>query len=214
MFDITLSFDNGPEPGATPRVLDVLEAEEVKATFFVLGAKLADPERRALAQRAYTEGHWIGNHTKTHSRPLGMVSDAAQVRAEIMDTQELLGDLSHPDRLFRPFGGGGELGRHLLSPAAIDILREQAMTCVLWNAVPRDWERPSTWVETALRQCLEREWTLLVLHDLPTGAMAHLAGFIDAVRARGGRFRQDFPRDCTPIVRGSVIGALDAYVAR
>jgi len=57
MFDLTLTFDNGPEPDVTPHVLDVLRAEEVKATFFVLGAKLADPGRHALARRAFAEGH-------------------------------------------------------------------------------------------------------------------------------------------------------------
>ena len=46
MFDLTLSFDNGPEPGTTPRVLDILAARGIKTTFFVIGEKLADPERR------------------------------------------------------------------------------------------------------------------------------------------------------------------------
>ena len=53
MFDLTLSFDNGPEPGATPRVLDILAERGIKTTFFVIGEKLADPERRALAERAH-----------------------------------------------------------------------------------------------------------------------------------------------------------------
>ncbi len=213
MLEVILTFDNGPEPGVTEPVLDVLKAEAVKATFFVLGAKLADPARRRLAERAVAEGHWIGNHTKSHSRPLGMLSDAAQTRAEILDTQALIGNLSHPDRFFRPFGGGGEIGPHLLNKAAVEVLRSRSMTCVLWDAVPRDWERPDSWVETALRQCLGREKTVVVLHDLPTGAMAHLAGFIEEVRRRGGRFYQEFPRDCTPILRGEAIAPLDGYVA-
>ena len=54
--DVTLTFDNGPEPAVTPRVLDVLGLVDIKATFFVLGSKLADPERRAIAKRAHAEG--------------------------------------------------------------------------------------------------------------------------------------------------------------
>src|ERR1700752_5263230 len=61
VFDLTLSFDNGPEPGVTPLVLDVLAERGIRTTFFVIGEKLSDGERRKLAARAHDEGHWIGN---------------------------------------------------------------------------------------------------------------------------------------------------------
>ena len=211
--DVTLTFDNGPEPAVTPRVLDVLAHTKVKATFFALGSKLADPERRAIAKRAHAEGHWIGNHTWSHSQPLGRISDPSRVISEIVETEGLINELAHPDHLFRPFGGGGEIGSHLLSAAAVDVLRKEKMTCVLWNAIPRDWEDPRGWAETAIAQCLTQPWTLLVLHDLPTGAMGRLRIFIDRVLDHGGRFRQDFPPECVPIRRGEVVGELDAYVA-
>ena len=212
MLDVTLTFDNGPEPAVTPRVLDILGNARVPATFFMLGSKLADPERRGIAKRAHAEGHWIGNHTKTHSQPLGRISDPTTVLNEIMDTQALIDELAHPDRLFRPFGGGGELGPHLLNAAALEILKNEKMTCVLWNAVPRDWEDPRGWAEVALAQCLAQPWTLLVLHDLPTGAMGRLKIFIDRLLDHGGRFRQDFPPQCVPLLRGEPVGALGAYV--
>ncbi len=211
--DVTLSFDNGPEPAVTPRVLEVLERFGIKATFFVLGAKLADPERRAVARQAHAEGHWIGNHTKTHSVPLGRVFDERAVFDEIIDTQALIGELAHPDRLFRPFGGGGEIGSHLLNETALKILETEKMTCVLWNAVPRDWEDPRGWAEVALAQCLAQPWSLLVLHDLPTGAMGRLRIFVERVLDQGGRFRQDFPPECVPIVRGEAVAPLDAYIS-
>jgi peptidoglycan/xylan/chitin deacetylase (PgdA/CDA1 family) len=211
--DVTLTFDNGPEPAVTPRVLDVLAHTRVKATFFALGSKLADPERRGIAKRAYAEGHWIGNHTWSHQQPLGQVNDPARVLAEIIDTDAAIGELAHPDRLFRPFGGGGAIGTHLLNPVAVDLLKRERMTCVLWNAIPRDWEDPRGWAETALAQCLAQPWTLLVLHDLPTGAMGRLRIFIDRVLDHGGRFRQDFPPECVPICRGEVVGEIGDYVA-
>jgi len=207
-----LTFDNGPEPGVTPHVLEVLKKEKILATFFVLGAKLADPVRRRLAEQARADGHWIGNHTMTHRQPLGRIADADAVRREILDTEKLLGELAHPDRLFRPFGGGGELGPHLLSSAAVEVLEKNRMTCVLWNAIPRDWEDPEGWVEVALAQCLARPWTLLVLHDLPTGAMDHLEAFLLRVREQGGVFRQDFPPECVPIRRGEILAPLAPYV--
>ena len=210
---VTLTFDNGPEPAVTPRVLDILANAGIPATFFVLGSKLADPECRAIAKRAAAEGHWIGNHTKTHSLPLGLIKEPNAVLDEIMDTEALIDELAHPDRLFRPFGGGGDLGPHLLNRAALDILRQQQMTCVLWNAIPRDWENPRGWAEVALAQCLAQPWTLLVLHDLPTGAMGRLKIFIDRVLDHGGRFRQDFPPQCVPIRRGEVVADLTPYLS-
>ena len=210
--DVTLTFDNGPEPAVTPRVLDELARAGIKATFFVLGSKLADPERRAIAKRAHGEGHWIGNHTWSHKEPLGKLNDPARVIAEIIDTEAAIDELAHPDRLFRPFGGGGAIWQHLLSAAAVELLRKERMTCVLWNAIPRDWEDARGWAETAIAQCLSQPWTVLVLHDLPTGAMGRLRIFIDRVLDHGGRFRQDFPPQCVPIRRGEVLAQLEPYV--
>ncbi len=77
--ELTLSFDNGPDPEATPRVLDVLAERGLKATFFVVGEQLR--AHRALAERAHAEGHWIGNHTLTHPRPLGERRRRARARS-------------------------------------------------------------------------------------------------------------------------------------
>lgn len=212
MRDVTLTFDNGPEPDVTPGVLDVLARTEVLASFFVLGKKIADPARRKLAERAAAEGHWIANHTYSHETPLGNLPGRDVPEAEIGRTQALIGDFAHPDRLFRPFGGGGALGPHLLSRPVADYLIEGRYTCVLWNAIPRDWADPDGWVETAMDLIAPLDHALIVVHDLPTGAMAHLERFIDRVRDAGGTFRQDFPGDCVPLRRGRVTSDFDACV--
>ena len=209
---VTLTFDNGPEPGVTERVLEVLKSAGIAATFFVLGTKLADPARRALAERAHAEGHWIGNHTMTHGTPLGRLRERGAARREIQEAQKLLGNLAHPDRLFRPFGGGGALGPHLLNTEALDVLKEERMTCVLWNAIPRDFADPDGWVERALEQCDKQPWTLLVLHDLPNGAMKHLKRFVTEIRERGAVLMQDFPPECVPLRRGEAVTSLTPYV--
>ena len=209
---VTLTFDNGPEPGVTERVLEVLKSAGIAATFFVLGTKLADPARRALAERAHAEGHWIGNHTLTHGTPLGRLRERGAARREIQEAQKLLGNLAHPDRLFRPFGGGGALGPHLLNTEALDVLKEERMTCVLWNAIPRDFADPDGWVERALEQCDKQPWTLLVLHDLPNGAMKHLKRFVTEIRERGAVLMQDFPPECVPLRRGEAVTSLAPYV--
>ena len=179
MFDLTLSFDNGPEPDVTPQVLDALRKRGIKTTFFVIGEKLADPARRRLAARAHDEGHWIGNHTYTHSVPLGLQRDPDAARHEIARTQDVIGDLAHPHRWFRPFGGGGNLDDRLLKPSVVDHLCKDNYSCVLWNAIPRDWDDPDGWTVRALAQCRAQAWSLMVLHDLPSGAMRHLETFLD-----------------------------------
>lgn len=212
-FDLTLSFDNGPDPDATPFVLDVLARHAIRTTFFVVGERLAKPGARRLAKRARAQGHWIGNHTWSHSVPLGQQTEPATAAAEITRTQHLIGDLAHPLRLFRPVGGGGNLDRRLLSAWTRDVLLAGGFTCVLWNAVPRDWADPDGWVARALDQCRAQPWTLMVLHDLPTGALRHLDRFIRAAADQGARFRQDFPPSCVPIFAGHVAGPLDNYIA-
>ena len=211
MFDLTLSFDNGPDPDVTPFVLDTLRERALRAVFFVVGSRAQD--RMALCERAHAEGHWVGNHTWTHAVPLGERTAPGAAEDEVGRTQRLLGPLAHPHRWFRPFGGGGHLDRRLLSPEVADYLQAHGFSCVLWNAVPRDWADPDGWVDTALAQCRARPWTLMVLHDLPTGAMRHLPRFLDRAAADGARFRQEFPPPCVPLLDGRVVGALDPFIA-
>jgi peptidoglycan/xylan/chitin deacetylase (PgdA/CDA1 family) len=212
MFDLTLSFDNGPTPEVTPLVLDALARRGVKSTLFVIGEKLGRPGHRALAERAHAEGHWIGNHTWSHSLPFGlMTADAAT--SEFDRTQAAIGPLMHHRRYFRPYGQGGNLDHRLLSKPVLDHLARERTTIVLWSALPRDWQDPDGWVERALTQVAARPWSLMVLHDLPTGAMRHLDRFLGLVEARGGRIRQEFPPDCMPMVSGELKFAIDGYLS-
>jgi peptidoglycan/xylan/chitin deacetylase (PgdA/CDA1 family) len=213
MPDLTLSFDNGPEPGVTNAVLDTLARHDLRATFFVLGRKLATAQGRKLAERAHAEGHWIGNHTFSHTTPLGRIADPQIIEREIVDTQAALGELAHPQRYFRPFGGGGNLDARLLNHAALNVLQRERFTCVLWNAIPGDWADPDGWVERALAQSAAQPWTLMVLHDLPTGAMRHLDRFLIAAMSQGVGFRQDFPPDCMPVLDGKIVGPIDHFLS-
>ncbi|MDX6725904.1 MAG: peptidoglycan-N-acetylglucosamine deacetylase [Baekduia sp.] len=210
---ITLTFDNGPEPGITDVVLDTLAASGVRAAFFVVGSKLEREESLGCARRAAREGHRVGNHSYHHREALGLLDPDAS-RAEIARTQALLDGFAG-ERLFRPIGGDGRegaLGDHLLSPAARDLLIAERFTVVLWNVVPRDWERPDAWVDVALERCRQTEHAVVVLHDLPTGAMAHLPTFIERATDEGAQFYSDFPPSCVVLERGVPGDALDAYV--
>jgi peptidoglycan/xylan/chitin deacetylase (PgdA/CDA1 family) len=209
---VTLTFDNGPEPLTTPGVLECLTANRVAATFFVVGYKVATPEGAALARRAIEQGHRVGNHTFSHTKPLGEL-DSAQAVEEFERAESALSWLPQPLRLFRPYGRAGKLGKHLLHPAVVEKLQAGGYTCVLWNSVPGDWRDPVGWVERAIEDCRSRPWSLVVLHDTPTGAMSHLDRFIQGLRAEGTEFTQHYPPECLPMVDGKIVGMIDQYVA-
>ena len=67
-------------------------------------------------------------------------------------------------------------------------------------------------LDRAIADSQSRDWTLVVLHDIPTGAMDHLEEFIGFLEREGFEFTQEFPPDCVPILDGKVVLPLDPYV--
>jgi peptidoglycan/xylan/chitin deacetylase (PgdA/CDA1 family) len=98
---VTLSFDNGPTPGITEGVLEVLARYGVLSTFFVIGQRLELPTNAALLQVITAAGHRVGNHTWSHSVAFGDRLDAAYAREEIDRAQALIGE----QRVRRSFSG-------------------------------------------------------------------------------------------------------------
>ncbi|WP_239014725.1 polysaccharide deacetylase family protein [Archangium violaceum] len=194
-------------------MLDILARHGIAAHFFVLGKHLGSDEGRHLVERARDEGHLIGNHSFTHAVPLGEDARPDAVEEEIAATDALLSPLVPPPKRFRPFGGGGRLGPHLLNQRAVDHLIAHGYSCVLWNSVPGDWLDPEGWPEKALADCVTRPHTLLVLHDIPNACLQGLDGFLHKARALGLRFTTACPPDCVPIVDGRVMGDLGGLVA-
>jgi peptidoglycan/xylan/chitin deacetylase (PgdA/CDA1 family) len=210
---LTLSFDNGPFPGVTPGVLDALAAAGGTATFFVCGKEARDPRRRPLLEAIRAAGHRIGNHTDSHRVEFGATADPGVPRREIEDAQAALADFADADKLFRPYGAGGVLGPRLLSRDAVKHLCDGAYTCVLWNSVPRDWEDLTGWPDRALADLRGNDWTLLVLHDIPSGAMRALPEFLARARDAGAELTAELPPNCVPIRRGQVVGSLEGIVS-
>ena len=210
MAKVTLTFDNGPDPQATPQVLDCLARHGVKSTFFVLGQHVSTSVGLDLARRASREGHWIGNHTWSHTGRLGEMTREAALQ-EFDRTQQALAWVDQPARLFRPRGGGGRLGKGLLHLAVAEKLIAGGFTCVLWTSVPGDFRDPDGWMDRALADCRSRDWSLVVLHDIPNGAVRNLESFLRKLRDEGHQFTQEFPADCTPILNGRVLRSLDEF---
>jgi len=175
-----LTFDDGPNPGTTPEILDVLAEYGIKAAFFVVGMNLEIAENRRVMRRAYDEGHVIGNHTYSHPA-LAKLSDN-EIREELRRTEDLIGECASGPRLFRP------------PFAALDtrisrIIQEEGFRMVMWNVDSLDWKfRSSEWVDFTMEQVLGRELSLILMHDIyPTAE--HLSALIDTIRALPGHLR-------------------------
>jgi peptidoglycan/xylan/chitin deacetylase (PgdA/CDA1 family) len=159
--ELALTFDDGPNPAWTPRLLDVLAAHGVRASFFLVGRfAAAQPE---LVRRIQAAGHLIGNHSWDH--PNLARSREWRVREQLRQSKETLEQiLGAKMRFFRPPFGARR-------PAVLRIAREMGLEPVLWNAMTSDWELPvaETIAQRLTRRVerLERRgWAAnIVLHD-------------------------------------------------
>jgi peptidoglycan/xylan/chitin deacetylase (PgdA/CDA1 family) len=210
---VTLTFDNGPTPGITERVLDILDRARIRSTFFVIGRNLADPAATSLVREAHSAGHWIGNHTFTHSVALGDRPDADYASQEIGETQHRIAKWSHPDKLFRPYGNDGLTGPHLLSRAAISYLLANSFRTVLWNSVPGDWKDAAGWVERCVTQVLENEWSVVVLHDIEAGCLPRLSELLQRLNDIDVIYEQDYPDSVVLTRAGKIVNMSSTYVS-
>ena len=147
---VTLTFYNGPTPGVTDQVLDILAERSLRAIFFAVANRVAgDAAARALLTRMVGDCHRVGNHSLTHGRPLGELREQETI-AEIATAHDILREFTGENFLFRPWGTEGQLDRRCLNRTAVNYLVSGKHTCVLWNSVPRDWADPVGWIDRAL----------------------------------------------------------------
>jgi len=173
---VCLTFDDGPHPDHTPRLLDVLGRCEAVASFFVVGREVA--RHPGIVRRIAAEGHAIGHHSYFHGAP-GRTS-ARQLIDEVRRTRDLLGGLlGEAPSLFRP-----PYGR--LTAAKLWRLWRAGQTVVLWNVDPKDFARGSPgelldW----FRARPPEGGDVVLMHDNIPLAAAVLPELVAAVRDRG-----------------------------
>ncbi|MEM9624056.1 MAG: polysaccharide deacetylase family protein [Pseudomonadota bacterium] len=206
MSKVTLTFDNGPTVETTPQVLGELRRRDLQAYFCLVAEQLLKGQEQVdIANQAQAEGHILVNHSLTHGVALGDDPSVAHAEREVWQAHGVLSDklTNWQPRWFRPFGRGGKMGQHLLSQASLSHFHELGYSVLLWNSVPRDWENIDGWVTTALAQLSQHEHTVVVLHDLNTGAMEHLGRFLDQLLIEH-ETTLALPRDCVPIEDGQI----------
>lgn len=166
-----LTFDDGPSSNVTPKILDVLKKEDIKATFFVLGTMVkANPE---VLRREYEEGHYIANHSYSHvyskvyaneNKPLEEYNKTNKL------IQEALGDSNYQSNIFR-FPGGSVGGYYdKLKQKAKKKFQEKGISYLDWNCLTNDSDGAET--KQAIMQNLKetskgKKSLVILMHDAP-----------------------------------------------
>lgn len=176
--EVALTFDDGPHPQHTPRLLDILAEARVRATFFVIGTMVRRyPD---IVRRMVAEGHELGNHTWTHPT-LTQYGDAG-VLAEIDRTQDIVFQtVGHYPATFRPPYGA-------FSPRQSRMLHAaRSLPTVNWSVDPQDWRRPGPAV--VARRMVEgaRPGAIILAHDIHAGTVNAVPAAIDGLQDLGLR---------------------------
>jgi peptidoglycan/xylan/chitin deacetylase (PgdA/CDA1 family) len=153
---VALTFDDGPWPDSTPRVLAILRQERVPATFFLVGQQVR--RHPDLLQQEVQAGVTFGTHSFSHPQPFGQLPDAA-IAQEIDQGLAALADNGVRTGLFRPPGGA-------IAPAVLSSARRRGLRTVLWTVDPADWRR-GTRPEQIVQRVLAATGpgSIVLLHD-------------------------------------------------
>jgi peptidoglycan/xylan/chitin deacetylase (PgdA/CDA1 family) len=150
---VALTFDDGPSAVTTPRLLDILGEQEVKATFFVLGSRVKRyPE---VVKRAAAAGHQVGSHTMNHKNLAKLSADAgaAEINNAATALREVLG--TAPTLMRPPYGEVNETVKRLAGTPLI-----------LWSVDPQDWKYRNT--DTVYQNVVSktRDGSIVLMHDI------------------------------------------------
>ena len=176
--ELALTFDDGPHPIYTQQILEILQRENVTATFFVIGANVdAHPD---LVQQSAAQGIEIANHTYHHLRlptlqPAGILSELENGARAIQRT------IGYTTKIYRPPGGEYDID-------TINATRDLGYTMVLWTDDPGDYADPGTRVieNRVLRDV--SNGGILLLHDGAVQTIQILPDLIRKLKSRGYRF--------------------------
>jgi peptidoglycan/xylan/chitin deacetylase (PgdA/CDA1 family) len=191
---IALTFDDGPDPAVTSRILAILQQHDVVATFFVVGSRLHGNEH--IVRQIYAAGSEIGNHGWSHHDLTKLTPE--QVQYEYIQTQQAIVASGVPEPIiFRPPYG-----------AINDVVRTHIPhSLALWNVDPVDWALASPTEVVAHITQHARPGRVILLHDIRPITAEALPAIIQTLQAQGYRlvtFSQLF--NLTPASRGTFYG--------
>jgi peptidoglycan/xylan/chitin deacetylase (PgdA/CDA1 family) len=177
---VALTFDDGPHPDWTPKLLDVLDKEKVKATFFVVGTMAQ--HYPYLIRREIADGMAVGDHTWTHPHLAGR--DHGFVDGQLRHTRDVLKGLGADVSVFRPPYGS-------YNAATVQIASALKMRTVIWSIDPTDYRKPSPDVIVQRVMSQLKPGSIILMHD-GGGDRSHTVAavkmLIEQIRKRGYSF--------------------------
>lgn len=173
---IALTFDDGPDPVLTPKLLDILKEKHVHATFFLVGKRAAVYPQ--IVRRIADEGHDIGNHSWSHADLSRLSRD--QVASEITRTQQAItqAGVSAPHLMRPPYGA-------INSSVVQQINQVYGMEIILWTVDPQDWRTPGQETVKARILADTKAGNIVLSHDIHADTVAVMGSVIDGLKSRG-----------------------------
>lgn len=176
---IALTFDDGPHPVHTPKLLDTLKQKGIRATFYVIGRSVETyPE---IAKRIVAEGHEIANHTWSH--PALTKLSASGVEREITRTTEVIQRVTgvRPTNMRPPYGAtNARLNKRLDEEFGLKV--------IMWSVDPLDWKYRNSARVTSEILTNTRPGGIVLAHDIHPTTVAAMPATIDGLKSRGFRF--------------------------
>ncbi|MFL6527964.1 MAG: glycosyltransferase, partial [Chthoniobacterales bacterium] len=182
---VAITFDDGPDPRWTPKVLAILKSAGVKAAFFVVGTNAEQyPD---LIRRIVDEGHEIGNHTYYHPNLAECWPE--HVRLELNATQMVIETITgRSTTLFRPPYAADTSPAKITELTPLNIAQDLGYLCVLENIDPQDWARPGADIILQRVKQQRRDGSIILLHDAGgdrSQTIEALPHILDYLKTRG-----------------------------
>jgi len=176
---IAMTFDDGPVVPNTPRLLDMLQARGIKATFFTVGTNAA--RNPNIIRRIVSDGHELANHTWTHPY-LSRLSDAS-VRSELQRSHDSLVNITGvAPRMYRPPYGA------ITARQKQWIFSEYGYPTILWSVDPQDWRTKNAATTRSRILAETKPGAIILVHDIHASSIDAMPGTLDGLLAKGFRF--------------------------
>ena len=176
---LAMTFDDGPHPVNTPKLLDLLKERNIKATFFLVGERVKmHPE---IVRRILAEGHEVANHTWTHPS-LTSISDE-KIRSEFQRTADAIWDAAQyrPHIMRPPFGATNRRIEQW-------VYNEFGYSSITWSVDPNDWRRPGVQVVANRLIAGAHKGAIMLSHDIHAPTIEAMPQVFDTLLAKGYKF--------------------------